>query len=745
MLLSVINLCMPRHFYCQIGNPYRWPVMTVIALVWSTLLLSIIPPQLSAQALPERTQLQQTLAVDSPQELMAALGAARGGETILLAGGSYGSLKLTPYIAIDVNFPDTVTLVSADPSAPAVFSGLGLNQVSNLTIQSVVFDYSFTEGDTPNTRNFVVDKSRNITIRDSLFEGDIARHMSAVDDGRGMATGLSTTESENVTLFGNEFRRFNRAVFVERGRDVQIVANEMHSQRSEGINIAASNGILIEGNHIHSFERSFKSGDHPDMIQFWTTGTAQPSRNIVIRGNLLNAAGKGWTQTIFIRNEMVDNGRAGREMYYQNILIEDNVIFNAHLHGITVGETDGLIIRNNTLMHDPLSDGLVENPTLWRPRFNISPASDNVEISGNITFGMTGPESRPDWRVSDTIVVQDVQPARSDWVGLVVAEADAGTGGRPEAFEYVSGGPADGLRIGSALLRSDSRDAAGRIDVAQGTEARPAQPFVRIETQRDTAAARTHVFRAVLTQSDPDTVTYQWGVDGTTQEGEALQHRFTAPGYYPVTLAVLTIPDRRIMTETTIWIEIPEEHFLTFDAGRNAIVAWQTDGVKQVENLEIARNGEIPIGPNMRHRLPAGLFTPMAGADRMRLSLRFRTDPRVAVPGGEILHLMNVLSVTLTTSGAVNAHVRMNEGAVELVTQPLRLNEGAWHDLELVLNPADDTASLFVDGMLRSRERTNGRILTGLATPMATLGHPGDGRTFSGALARFDLHAGSRE
>ena len=89
------------------------------------------------------------------------------------------------------------------------------------------------------------------------------------------------------------------------------------------------------------------------MIQFWTSGTTSPSTNITIRGNILNSGAGDWTRSIFMRNEMVDLGLAGDEMFYQNILIENNVIYNAHAHGITVGETDGLTIRNNTILYNP--------------------------------------------------------------------------------------------------------------------------------------------------------------------------------------------------------------------------------------------------------------------------------------------------------------------------------------------------------------------------------------------------------
>lgn len=69
----------------------------------------------------------------------------------------------------------------------------------------------------------------------------------------------------------------------------------------------------------------------------------RPSVNIVIPGNILNSGAGVWNQSIFMRNEKVDTQDPGPEMFYRDIVIEENVILNAHQHGITVGETDGLI------------------------------------------------------------------------------------------------------------------------------------------------------------------------------------------------------------------------------------------------------------------------------------------------------------------------------------------------------------------------------------------------------------------
>ena len=89
-------------------------------------------------------------------------------------------------------------------------------------------------------------------------------------------------------------------------------------------------GVLIENNYIHDFRGSPGSGDHCDMIQFWTAGTTSPSTNITIRANVLDIGNGTATQSIFMRNEMVDTGQAGTEMYYKNVVIEDNTITNAH-------------------------------------------------------------------------------------------------------------------------------------------------------------------------------------------------------------------------------------------------------------------------------------------------------------------------------------------------------------------------------------------------------------------------------
>ena len=68
----------------------------------------------------------------------------------------------------------------------------------------------------------------------------------------------------------------------------------------------------------------------------------------------------------------------GLEMYYQNITIENNVIYNAHSHGITVGETDGLTISNNTILHNRDSGA---GELVFVPTINVANASVDVTVT----------------------------------------------------------------------------------------------------------------------------------------------------------------------------------------------------------------------------------------------------------------------------------------------------------------------------------------------------------------------------
>ncbi len=399
-----------------------------------------------ASVLPARLMAQTVVA--GPEALANALDGAAPGTVLSLAPGDYGSLSLRRYKGAP---GAPVTLVAADPGRRPRFRQMNLREVEHLVLEGLEFDYSFAPEDKIHHRPFTVVDSRDIAIRDCLFDGDKARGVSKLDDGFGWAFGLGVTDVSGFTLERCEIRDFFRGLVVARCNDVTIRGNDLHDLRMDGMNFAQVSLVTIADNHIHDFNRSVNSKDHADMIQFWTNGTDAPSSMITIRGNLL-ASGRGaWTQSIFMRNEEVDTGRAGPEMLYRDILIEENVISNAHLHGITVGETDGLTIQRNTVLRNPVSEGEKDNPTLWTPQIRVAEGSVNVTVARNVVAKVAGFEGQADWQVTDNMPVQDRTRIEAGFFDKLF-EGDPAD---PVSLRYRKGGPLDGAGIGAARLQLD--------------------------------------------------------------------------------------------------------------------------------------------------------------------------------------------------------------------------------------------------------------------------------------------------
>lgn len=373
----------------------------------------------------------EPILVRSGDQLSRALSSASPGQRIELAPGDYGSLLLKR-IRYPADMP--VVVVSADPNQPAHIAGLDLRDSSGLWFEGLVFDYRFDPGHKPNQRPFNVAASEGITFQSNRFTGDVARGVSQSSDGFPTGFGLSVRGSRNIRVAGNEIEGFYRGLVIGETQHAQVVGNDLHSIRMDGMNFAEVQDVLIEDNHIHDFIRSLTSGDHADMIQFWTNGTSNPSVNIVIRNNRLDA-GAGWyTQSIFMRNEEVDRSRAGDEMFYRDVLIEGNRIRNAHLHGITTGETHGLVIRDNDLAYLAQANPEGKKKGVYIPQIRVSPVSTGVVITGNsadrIELASRNVKTWPQgWTVKDNRVPETAPvPAaaekpreRSDFTGALLA------------------------------------------------------------------------------------------------------------------------------------------------------------------------------------------------------------------------------------------------------------------------------------------------------------------------------------
>jgi len=207
----------------------------------------------------------------NPQTLTALLAQAAPGDVILLAPGDYDTLVVRRALGTDQN---RVTLRSADAQNPARFEALKLNEAEGLTIEGVVFDYTYAPDHNINKlRVSEINRSRHITIRNTVFDGDRATGTNTDADGYGASFGLAIRWAEDVLVEDSVFRTWYRGIVISQAGGITLRGNELYDMRSDGVNFAEVTDVLVERNHFHSFRRASSSRDHTDMIQFWTNGT----------------------------------------------------------------------------------------------------------------------------------------------------------------------------------------------------------------------------------------------------------------------------------------------------------------------------------------------------------------------------------------------------------------------------------------------------------------------------------------
>ncbi len=628
--------------------------------------------------------MSQIISVSSEAELYDALANATGGEIIELAPGDYGDLSLSGKSNFDITFDSEVQIVSADPENPAVFSGLDVRDAANLTFDSIKFDYTFEPGDNIWDRPFSVSDSENITIRNSTFDGDLAHGVSDVADGYGYAIGLSFRDSTGITVEQNEFFEFYRGMTISSSSDIKVLSNDVHSVRMDGMNFAEVTGVLIENNHIHDFNASLNSLDHSDMIQFWTNGTDTPSTDITIRGNHLDIGEGDATQSIFMRNDLVDRNLAGDEMFYQNVLIENNVIVNGHRHGITVGETDNLVIQHNTVLHD---DGRMQDDTdslVEIPRISVASESRNVTVTQNITSEVNGHENQSSWTLENNAIVQDQDSDGEGYYGDVFVTTSLAIHSGTHNFLALPGGIVDMLNAGapSTLTLSTTDHLTPRFHV----------------TQSDDSAALYH-FDASMTTVDfgetPTGTVFQWEFpDGSIQQGAQIDHTFARGGAYDVSLTVLLPNGEQATLDLTL--DVSGSSVLSYDANAGQTVIDSEISTFDDPNSAITPDGIVLSNQGIALSIDREDAAEILEQDEFLISLG--VTAQTAGSAGELMRLHGSFVTSITQSGELLFEAMTQDGQrIRLTTEGANIADTATHDVTISLQ--DGFLTIDVDGI----------------------------------------------
>jgi Bacterial Ig domain/Right handed beta helix region len=257
-----------------------------------------------ALALPGRAEAATLNA--TPANFASVFASAQGGDTILLAAGSYGSFR-------GGSKPSMVT-ITPQPGATATMS-VAFNPASFIRLDGLTIGDATLEGAT-----------RNVTIANSRFTGSVVirtnqmANANVLFDGN-THVGITVCEScyeGRITLPGSSGPSASGVV---------IQHSLFSGGNSDGIQ-NGSNGTQIIGNEFMNLDQGDPNVAHTDPIQLYG------SRNSVVRGNYIHDTASG-----IMSGDGTDHE-----------LIEHNVILRTGNAPIILGPDDGSVVRHNTLM-----------------------------------------------------------------------------------------------------------------------------------------------------------------------------------------------------------------------------------------------------------------------------------------------------------------------------------------------------------------------------------------------------------
>lgn len=271
--------------------------------------------------------------VSSRAGLVDAIARAASGDRIILAPGNYGSIDIRGKA-----WTSDVLLVSGSPANPARIETLTVNGVSHLSIKSLHIGRPLNPGEA----NYAIFGNfrtvSSVTLDDVFVRGSMDDN--PVNDGNG----LNFVDSRNVTVKASRFEQLGRGLSASGSTDIAFNNNVFRAMRTDGMNFANVQRIIIDGNKFSDF--FVGEGDHPDAIQFWTAGTKQASSNITIRNNQIFQGRGAGTQGIFLTDQV-------GTLPYQNVRIENNLLYVYDgYNGIMVGHGRGVEIIGNSVLSE---------------------------------------------------------------------------------------------------------------------------------------------------------------------------------------------------------------------------------------------------------------------------------------------------------------------------------------------------------------------------------------------------------
>ncbi len=274
------------------------------------------------------------------KSVYAELAAGAGGVIKLSTDG--GPYTLSHYDVQDEQVDAPVMITSLTPEDPAVLQSVYMRNQENFHLSDLrIEEDSGTLVTIQNVTNSGIYESEFVS--DAEGSGGVTTDAGGAEIG---ASGADIRQVENFSFVGNELHHLFHGVTFRETVGLTYTGNELHSLQGDGMRLGGVQDALIEDNWFHDFLGSTHAYNHSDFIQIWGKNIWLNNQDITIRSNFLdNSSGPAY-QAIFGHNEDYEtNG-----LLFENIVVENNVLWGSSYHGISLSDTLNMTVSNNTLI-----------------------------------------------------------------------------------------------------------------------------------------------------------------------------------------------------------------------------------------------------------------------------------------------------------------------------------------------------------------------------------------------------------
>lgn len=257
-------------------------------------------------------------------ELAAALKAAQPGDTITLAGGDYGALKLASKAGL--------TIASADPKNPPRFTAINATGCSALVLSGL--SLAGNDG-----------SSLLTTLRLDGCKGAVVRgcQIDAANIGVSAGAVVYVIKSQDVEIDGNRIRGGHETIMLVDSDRITVTGNSLSDFGAVAVRGGGDNDVLIDSNDMRrATSPSWPLGDHGDYIHLWTKPARGVVSNVTITNNLMDQDSGNPIMGISLQ---ITGGHS-----FANVVIGGNLILSDNAQAMRLEGINGGRIVGNTMV-----------------------------------------------------------------------------------------------------------------------------------------------------------------------------------------------------------------------------------------------------------------------------------------------------------------------------------------------------------------------------------------------------------